>query len=331
MGLLAGNWVRVANTTTYKYVIVASDLVNSTHVNVAIPYSNPTYTTTANTLSALIFSRIITNSTETIYARINPTNLTIPICSVPTSSQLQSFTISLSNTTTYSITTTTIRYKNKFTDYTDTDYLRIQYKFYDNLLYLTTPEIAGNITMRLTTNGASSNCPVTVINNTILNVYNISRINTVGIINEMQLQGIVNPSAIYPIVSGATGFQIIITLITASGIEKEQATAQFSSLATQTSYTYITKTPTVTQSKLLPILKSGISFTLTINNTLKSKYYASMPTTTVSINLPFLCTQTNSNGTILISWQSFSSSFAVNLTNCNIGYFNSTGFTFIIS
>lgn len=147
----------------------------------------------------------------------------------------------------------------------------------------------------------------------------------------MQVLGIVNPSAIYPIVTGATGFQIIITLITAAGLEKEQATAQFSSPSTQTSYAYTVKTNTVVQSVPIPILKSGISLALSLNNSLKSKYYPTMPTTNVSIKLPFTCTQTDSNGTMFTPWQSFSSIVTVNLSNCNIGYLNSTSVTISIS
>ena len=183
MGVMAGSWVRVPNTTSYKYVLTAADLVNTTHISLGAPYYNPTFTTASNYLTALTLSRIISNSTETVYARTSPTNLTIPICPVTTSSQLQSFSISLSTTATYSFTTTTFRYRNKFTDYSDTDYVRIQYKYYDNLLYLTTPEIAAGLTARLTTNGSTSTCTVTVVNNTMVNVYNISRLNMVGIIN----------------------------------------------------------------------------------------------------------------------------------------------------
>lgn len=143
----------------------------------------------------------------------------------------------------------------------------------------------------------------------------------------MQLMGTVNPSAIYPVVSGVSGFQIVVTLMTAAGLEKEQATAQFSSPTNQTSYAYTTKTLTVSQSQTLPILKSGINFALTLTNTFKSRYYPSMPTTTLNIKLPFTCTQTSANRTILTSWQSFSATVTVNLTGCNIGYFNSSSFS----
>ena len=88
MGLMAGNWVKVGNTTTYKYTIVAADLVNSTHISISAAYSNPTFTTSSNTISSVTLSRILSNQTETIYAVTNPTNLSIPICQVSSSSLL---------------------------------------------------------------------------------------------------------------------------------------------------------------------------------------------------------------------------------------------------
>lgn len=49
-----------------------------------------------------------------------------------------------------------------------------------------------------------------------------------------------------------------------------------------------------------------------------------MATTSVRLNLPFTCTQTNTNGSMTVTWQSFVPSLMVSLTNCNVGYFNTS-------
>lgn len=111
--------------------------------------------------------------------------------------------------------------------------------------------------------------------------------------------------------------------MTAAGSEKEQATLTFSTPTTPASNSYTPSTLTVVESPALPILRSA-SLTLTLSNPLKPKYFASMPASTARISLPFACSQTSSNGSVSVAWQPFLASVTLNLTNCSIGYFNST-------
>lgn len=217
MGVLGGSWTRVDNTiTTYKYTLVSADIINSTFVSAPMPFTNPTLTTTANSLTSLTLSRLI-NTTEALFLRTSPTSLTVPLCPVTIPSQLLSPSLSLSTTATYSPTSTSLRFRNKFADYSPTDYLRISFKNYENVLFLTTAELAAGLGGLLMVNGTNSSCQVTVVNNTVIHVNNISRINTVGVGNELYLTGLVNPATIYPIVAGAPGFQVVGTFMTATG------------------------------------------------------------------------------------------------------------------
>lgn len=177
MGVLAGSWTRVDNSSTgFKYALASADLVNSTHVLIPMPYTNPTFTSSSNSLANITLSRII-NSSESIYLRVSPSSLTIPICSTPTASQLSSLSLSLSSTVTYSLSTGTLRVRNKFSDYSATDYLRLHFKYYDNVLFLNTPDLASNLTATLNANATNTTCSITINNNTVIGVYNISRIN----------------------------------------------------------------------------------------------------------------------------------------------------------
>jgi|JI10StandDraft_1071094.scaffolds.fasta_scaffold448332_3 hypothetical protein len=70
-----------------------------------------------------------------------------------------------------------LKFKPKFNDYTNTDYIKIQYKYYENVFFLNNFAITSNIAAALNVNGIITNCMVTVVNNTVINIYNISQIN----------------------------------------------------------------------------------------------------------------------------------------------------------
>lgn len=169
---------------------------------------------------------------------------------------------------------------------------------------------------------ASTN--LNVINNTLINIFNITQINSVSTGSEVVISGLANPSVTYPTSNISSGFQIAIILFDGvRSVGKEQYVVNFSSISQQNQYSYITNSVSVTQSSRIPIFSSIPSLTLTLTNTNKSKYYNNMGPTTYLISLPanFTCTETNNTSRSMnITSQSFISDFTVTLTNCNIGF-----------
>lgn len=165
---------------------------------------------------------------------------------------------------------------------------------------------------------------INVVNNTLINLFNISQINSVSTGSEIVISGLANPAAIYPTFNILSGYQIAIILYDGvRSVGKEQYLINFSSISQQNQYSYIPNSVSMVQSSLIPILSSITSLTLTITNTNKSKYFNNMGPTTYLISLPinFTCTETNNTSRSMnITSQSFISDFNVTLTNCNIGF-----------
>lgn len=196
------------------------------------------------------------------------------------------------------------------------------------MLYLTNSQILPNI--KCTINTTTSNSTIVastnlnVVNNTLINLYNISQINSVSTGSEIVISGLANPSVIYPTFNISSGFQIAIILFDGvRSVGKEQYLVNFSSISQQNQYSYIPNSVSMVQSSLIPIFSSIPSLTLTLTNTNKSKYYNNMGPTTYLISLPanFTCAETNNTSRSMnITSQSFISDFNVTLTNCRIGF-----------
>lgn len=73
-----------------------------------------------------------------------------------------------------------------------------------------------------------------VVNNTLINLYNITQINAVSTGSELILSGLINPAIIYPNINISTGFQVAIVLMDgARAVGKEQFLVNFSSISQQ--------------------------------------------------------------------------------------------------
>lgn len=211
--------------------------------------------------------------------------------------------------------------------------MRVWYKYYDGVLFLNTPALATSIRASLTTNTITTNNTVSIINNTLLHIYNISQINNVtASLNSLTISGLPNPATIYPSTSASGAFHIAVSLMSADkGIEKEQFVVKFSSNTTQTAYSYMPDSVAVVQSMEVPILvnlSASSPLTLSLSNNDKYKYYSNLSQSILSIKLPFTCTETDTSGTVTslayTRWNVFTNPFNIVLTNCQIGYINSS-------
>jgi hypothetical protein len=174
LGVMNGMW-QLVNNSFYSYTVAAADLINNTHITLPFSYNNPTYLTT-NQITNITISRVF-GTKPVIYAILISTNPPIPICQTTTPSILQPSTLTPSNSQTYNIYSLSIKLKPKFADYSVSDYLKIQFKYYDNILFLNNINISPNIKATLNVNGAVSNCNLDVISDTVIHIFNISRIN----------------------------------------------------------------------------------------------------------------------------------------------------------
>ena len=106
------------------------------------------------------------------------TSSTIPICTVTLPWVLDSYTLVLSTSTTYSPVILALRFRQKFIDYTATDYIKVQFKYYDNVLFLADTEVTGNITATILVNGVTTNLVVAVDNDTQLRIIGLDKLAT---------------------------------------------------------------------------------------------------------------------------------------------------------
>lgn len=114
---------------------------------------------------------------------------------------------------------------------------------------MTLPSISSSIKSTLSTNTTTTNNSISVINNTIVHIFNISQINNISTsVNTLTIYGLPNPATIYPIVLASNAYHIAISLMSSNGIEKEQYVVKFTSNTTQTAYTYLSSTISVVQS-----------------------------------------------------------------------------------
>ena len=84
-------------------------------------------------------------------------------------------------------------------DYGSGDYLRVMFRNYEGVVFMGSVGVRSGLAGVLLTAGNGTSVGVSVVNDTVIDVTNISRINGVGIVNEITLIGLPNPAAIYPI------------------------------------------------------------------------------------------------------------------------------------
>lgn len=63
-GGTVGGWTTVNNngSTIYKYTIKSQNIINSSYLSIPLPYTNPSFTTSSNSITNLTITRIL-NST----------------------------------------------------------------------------------------------------------------------------------------------------------------------------------------------------------------------------------------------------------------------------
>lgn len=109
-----------------------------------------------------------------------------------------------------------VKFRQKFTDYAATDYLLMQFKNYENVLFLADPDISTNISATLSTAAATSSMAVAVDNHTQIRAVGLGRLLSNADVSEVKISGLYNPATIQPIVTNTSGFQIIVTLMSAN-------------------------------------------------------------------------------------------------------------------
>ena len=109
-----------------------------------------------------------------------------------------------------------MQFRQKFTDYVSTDYMLVQFKYYDNVLFLADPDVSNNITATINIAGVRNNMVVAVNNHTQIRLIGLSRLNTNTDISSVTISGLYNPATIQPVVTNTSGFQIVITLMSST-------------------------------------------------------------------------------------------------------------------
>lgn len=92
----------------------------------------------------------------------------------------------------------------------------MQFKYYDNVLFLADPDINTNITVTLNVAGVTSNMAVVVDNHTQIRAVGLARLVNNVDVSEVKISGLYNPATIQPIITNTSGFQIVITLMSAN-------------------------------------------------------------------------------------------------------------------
>lgn len=198
------NWQKLG--TAHQYTLRGTNILNSTHISVPMPYSNPT-SITPNTLTNLTLSRTL-SSTSVLYAYLAGTG--IPLCPVTSPTALASLDLALSSPATYqSSVVYSFSLGNRIRDYSGADYVRVQFVGYEGVMFLMGPGVA--LAASLVVNGQSSSCSVQVINHTLVHVFNISRLNQNSGTASLLLTGMTNPATIYPI-TPSPGYSILVSL-----------------------------------------------------------------------------------------------------------------------
>jgi hypothetical protein len=196
-GSVGPGWVQVNGTNNFMYTVNSAQ-INNCIISIPLNYTNPTYLTTTDALTNITISRIF-NSTSLIYLAISDSSpFTIPLCNVTIPISLNLVNFGLSSYLTYEQNVTcTIQFRNKLSDYSELDYLSIVFQYYDNMMYLTNQ----NIKSSLSSNSSTTNNNFTVVNDTVINIRNLTLLNkNVNNNSTLKISNLMNPATVQPIV-----------------------------------------------------------------------------------------------------------------------------------